>query len=194
MRALRWSLLPAAVALGLFAEWAALRRAPFEPAASTAEIRLAAADLAVGIILVAAGLTAWWRRPQSRIGLLLCLTGFAWFLGTFAGSGVARVRRPRRVLPHAQSRAPRAHTPVLPERATRTALRTRRRRSRVRALGRRLRGRDAGRRTRTRGSPGRGRRQDASFAPQAQTAARGARPSSHAPRWLRCSSRPRLRG
>ena len=87
MRTLRLSLLPAAVALGLFAEWAALRRAPFEPAASTAEIRLAVADLAVGIVLVAAGLTAWWRRPQSRTGLLLCLTGFTWFLGTFAGSG-----------------------------------------------------------------------------------------------------------
>ena len=87
MRTLRSSLLPTAVALGLFAEWAALRRAPFEPAASTAEIRLAAADLAVGIVLVAAGLTAWWRRPQSRTGLLLCLAGFTWFLGTFAGSG-----------------------------------------------------------------------------------------------------------
>jgi signal transduction histidine kinase len=87
VRALRWSLLPAAVALGLYAEWAALRRAPLEPPASAAELRLAAADLAVGLVVVGAGLTAWRRRPGSRTGLLLCLTGFAWFLGTFAGSG-----------------------------------------------------------------------------------------------------------
>lgn len=32
------------------------------------------------------GLLAWTRRPLSRIGLLLVASGFAWFLGNFAGA------------------------------------------------------------------------------------------------------------
>jgi signal transduction histidine kinase len=87
VRALRLSLLPAGVALGLFAEWAALRRTPLQEAASGAETRLAVADLVVGFVLVGCGLVAWSRRPQSRTGLLLALSGIAWFLGTFAASG-----------------------------------------------------------------------------------------------------------
>jgi signal transduction histidine kinase len=87
VRALRLSILPAGVALGLYAEWAALRRTPLQEAASGAEIRLAVADLVVGLVLVGCGLVAWSRRPESRTGLLLALSGFAWFLGTFAASG-----------------------------------------------------------------------------------------------------------
>jgi signal transduction histidine kinase len=84
---LRLSLLPACIALGLYAEWAALSRGPLEAAASGAEIRLAAADFVVGLVLVGCGLVAWTSRPETRTGLLLTAAGIAWFLGTFAGSG-----------------------------------------------------------------------------------------------------------
>jgi hypothetical protein len=87
VRALRLSLIPAAAALGVYAEWAALRRGPLQEAASGAEIRLAVADLVVGLVLVGCGLVAWSRRPESRTGLLLALSGITWFLGTFAASG-----------------------------------------------------------------------------------------------------------
>ena len=87
MRALRLSPLPAGVAFGLYAEWAALRRAPLQEAASGAEIRLAVADLVVGLVLIGCGVVAWSRRSESRTGLLLALSGIAWFLGTFAASG-----------------------------------------------------------------------------------------------------------
>jgi signal transduction histidine kinase len=86
-RLLRFGLFPAAVVLGIFAEWAALRRAPFEATASAADVRLAAADLVVGVVLVGSGVVAWDRRPESWAGRLLAATGFAWFLGTFSVSG-----------------------------------------------------------------------------------------------------------
>ena len=87
MRTVRLTLLPAGVALGLYAEWAALKRGPFEEAASAAEIRLAVADFVVGLILIGCGVVAWSRRPESRTGLLLTLSGLTWYLGTFAASG-----------------------------------------------------------------------------------------------------------
>lgn len=87
MRARRLSLLPAGIALGLCAEWAALRRGPLEAAVSRGDIRLAVADFVVGLVLVACGLVAWAWRPESRTGALLALAGFAWFLGSFAASG-----------------------------------------------------------------------------------------------------------
>ena len=88
-RLLRFGLFPAAVALGVFAEWAALRRGPFETPASSSDVRLAAADFVVGVVLVGCGVIAWDRRPASRTGALLAATGFAWFLGTFYASGWA---------------------------------------------------------------------------------------------------------
>jgi signal transduction histidine kinase len=87
VRTVRVSLLPGTIALGCYAEWASLRRAPVQAVVSGAEIRLAVADFVVGLVLVGGGLVAWTRRPESRTGLLLILTGVAWFLGTFAGSG-----------------------------------------------------------------------------------------------------------
>ncbi|MEU0095554.1 ATP-binding protein [Kribbella sp. NPDC006257] len=42
---------------------------------------LAAVDLAIGIVLLATGGAAWWRRADSRVGPLLVLTGVAWFAG-----------------------------------------------------------------------------------------------------------------
>lgn len=86
-RLLRLALLPAAVAFGLFAEWASLRRGPFEGAASSSDVRLAALDFVVGLVLVGCGVVVWDRRPESWIGALLAATGLSWFLGTFAASG-----------------------------------------------------------------------------------------------------------
>ena len=41
----------------------------------------AAADVATGLVLVAAALVAWVRQPQSRIGPLVGLTGVTWLAG-----------------------------------------------------------------------------------------------------------------
>ena len=46
----------------------------------------ALADLAAGWVLTGSGLIAWSRRPRSRVGPLMVLSGYAWFLGTLAGS------------------------------------------------------------------------------------------------------------
>jgi signal transduction histidine kinase len=67
------ALLPLGIAAGVAAELAA---AGGEWSARTA------ADLAVGIVLVACGTIASHRRSDSRSGALLSLAGFAWFLGT----------------------------------------------------------------------------------------------------------------
>ena len=48
----------------------------------------ALADLAAGWVLVGGGLIAWSRRPRSRVGPLIVISGFAWFLGTLAGSDI----------------------------------------------------------------------------------------------------------
>ena len=40
----------------------------------------------VGWSFVGTGLYAWWRRPDSRFGLLMTLIGFAWFLGPLIAS------------------------------------------------------------------------------------------------------------
>jgi signal transduction histidine kinase len=87
-RSFRFGLFPAAVVLGVFAEWAALRRG-FLESASSSEIRFAVLDFIVGVVLVGSGLIAWDRRPESWTGALLVATGFAWFLGTFELSGWA---------------------------------------------------------------------------------------------------------
>jgi signal transduction histidine kinase len=41
-------------------------------------------DLVTGWTLIACGLFAWSRRPESRSGALMAATGFAWFAGNFA--------------------------------------------------------------------------------------------------------------
>ena len=63
--------------LGLAAEWFVR---------SEQSLGMTLSDLAVGWAFIACGLIAWSRRPRSRVGMLLTVTGFAWFLGTFAGS------------------------------------------------------------------------------------------------------------
>jgi PAS domain S-box-containing protein len=46
----------------------------------------AALAISVGLAFVAAGLIAWVRRPDNRIGLLMTAVGFTWFLGALAES------------------------------------------------------------------------------------------------------------
>jgi len=62
-----------AIALGAGAEWSAWNGN--EPA-------LVAADFLVGCTLVACGVVARERRPESRVGALMLLSGGTWFLGT----------------------------------------------------------------------------------------------------------------
>ena len=73
---------PAGLVVGLGAEWLAR---------SGQSLAAAVADLAVGWTLIGCGLLLWSRRPLSRIGLFLTLTGFAWFLGTLASSRIEAV-------------------------------------------------------------------------------------------------------
>jgi signal transduction histidine kinase len=87
--ATRLLIFPAVAALGVYAEWAALRRAPLEPPATRHAVLLAVADLVAGLVLVACGVVAWLRRPESRTALLLTIAAVAWFLGTFSASGDA---------------------------------------------------------------------------------------------------------
>ena len=49
------------------------------------------AGLAVWGILgfVLAGVVAWWRRPESRFGILMVLAGTAWFLATLSSANLA---------------------------------------------------------------------------------------------------------
>ena len=73
MRPLRLALLPLGIAAGLAAEWASYDRG---------ELGLTIADLTVGWILIGCGFVAWERRPESRVGAIMSLAGFTWFLGT----------------------------------------------------------------------------------------------------------------
>ena len=73
MRPLRLALLTLGIAAGLVAEWASY---------DAGELGLTTADLAVGWILIGCGFVAWERRPESRVGAIMSLAGFTWFLGT----------------------------------------------------------------------------------------------------------------
>jgi signal transduction histidine kinase len=68
------ALFPIGVAFGVAAEWTSYDSAvgPF----------LTTADFAVGCLLIGCGVTAWSRRPESRVGALMNLAGLTWFLGT----------------------------------------------------------------------------------------------------------------
>jgi signal transduction histidine kinase len=74
MRAVRWSLLAAGVALGVAGEWALYgwddpgRWLP---------------DLAAGWSMLGCGLVAWSRWPRRLAGVLLTTVGVSWFAGNF---------------------------------------------------------------------------------------------------------------
>jgi signal transduction histidine kinase len=69
------------VALGLAA--LALVTATNQERDSTAWIVLA---LTLGWSFAGAGIFAWWRRPENRIGALMALVGFTWFLGALTSA------------------------------------------------------------------------------------------------------------
>jgi signal transduction histidine kinase len=85
VRPLRLALLPLGIAFGLVAEWAS---------SGTGERALDAADFAVGCVLVTCGVVAWERRSTSRVGPLMALGGFTWFLGTLAAPALYLHRGP----------------------------------------------------------------------------------------------------
>ena len=58
------------------------------------EPELAAADATVGLAFIGLGVVAWQRRPSSRSGLLMAVTGFAWFVGSFVDAAVFLHRGP----------------------------------------------------------------------------------------------------
>ncbi len=74
------ALLSAGFGLGLIAE-----RASYSWADTSAWLP----DLAAGLSLIACGVAATSRRPESRSGLLMTMTGFLWFAGNFSSSSVA---------------------------------------------------------------------------------------------------------
>ena len=85
MRTFRLLLWPAGVALGVAAElhyfgWG-------DPGGWLP-------DLAVGWTLIACGLVAWSRRPETRSGMLLAGTGFAWFAANFSDQALYLHRGP----------------------------------------------------------------------------------------------------
>jgi signal transduction histidine kinase len=43
----------------------------------------------IGLSFIGVGISAWWRRPLNRFGLLMTLVGYAWFLGGLAESNSA---------------------------------------------------------------------------------------------------------
>ena len=45
--------------------------------------------LTLGWAFAGAGIFAWWRRPENRIGPLMTLVGFLWFLGALSSSDAA---------------------------------------------------------------------------------------------------------
>ena len=82
MRWFRLLLWPAGAAVGIAAEWIFF---------GWDDPRHWVPDLVTGWTLIACGLVAWSRRPESRSGALMAATGFSWFLGNFATAGVAPV-------------------------------------------------------------------------------------------------------
>jgi hypothetical protein len=70
VRLLRYVLWPAGLAFGIAAEWADHVAGP----------ALSAADFLVGFALIALGLVAWGRRPETWMGPIMSVAGFAWFL------------------------------------------------------------------------------------------------------------------
>ncbi len=75
-RLFRLALLPVGISFGLTVEWAF-----YDDSLGAA---LTAADLLVGCTLIACGVVASDRRPESRVGALMVLAGLTWFLGNVA--------------------------------------------------------------------------------------------------------------
>ncbi len=68
---------------GVGAAWLAAHAQPTGPTAPDAAL-----TLVVGFSLLACGLASWHSRPENRIGLIMVLTGFAWFAAQLEESTV----------------------------------------------------------------------------------------------------------
>src|SRR5512133_2103418 len=79
MRLFRFALWPSGAALGILAEQIYF---------GLGDARHWVPDLVTGWSLIACGLIGWSRRPDSRSGVLMAATGFAWFAGNFATAGL----------------------------------------------------------------------------------------------------------
>jgi signal transduction histidine kinase len=77
-RSARVGLVAAGVA---FAAWAEINRL-----AAGWPLDWVVVDLVPGLAFLVAGAVAWARRPESRIGPVMIVTGFAWYSGTLAAS------------------------------------------------------------------------------------------------------------
>ena len=82
MRRIGPLLWPGAFALGFAAEWVAF---------GWSEPRQWIPDLVTGWALIGCGLIASARRPESRSGILMAVSGFTWFLGNFGAVHVDAV-------------------------------------------------------------------------------------------------------
>ena len=80
-RALCWALGVVGVAVAIAAAW-------------VARPEFVVLDTVTGLTLVCLGLTAWSLRSRSRTGVLMAVTGFAWFVGSFFGWAVYLHRGP----------------------------------------------------------------------------------------------------
>jgi signal transduction histidine kinase len=69
VRRFGYLLWPLGLVFGLAAEW-------------IGQPELPVLDALAGFALLFLGLLAWWRRSESRVGLLMAAAGFAWFLGS----------------------------------------------------------------------------------------------------------------
>jgi signal transduction histidine kinase len=85
MRRFSTLLWPAGLALGVAAE---------RTSYGWSDVRHWLPDLAVGWTFIACGLLASSRRPESRSGMLLALTGFTWFAGNFSDDVLFLYRGP----------------------------------------------------------------------------------------------------
>jgi signal transduction histidine kinase len=74
MKAKLWLVALAGLPVGVAAVWLAAHQAPGRPTEPGPVL-----TLLVGVSLVGCGLASWRARPENRVGLILVLTGFAWF-------------------------------------------------------------------------------------------------------------------
>ncbi len=76
MRAKLFLLVPAAIVAGTGATWLAAHAGANRPTEPGPYL-----TLLVGASLIVCGLTSWQARPENRLGMMMVLTGFAWFAG-----------------------------------------------------------------------------------------------------------------
>ena len=84
-RALRFAVLAAGLALGVFSLAVARRGAGYSFGGGS--VPAEAAGLIAGYALLAVGLIAWMRPRQARLGVILVAASFAWFLPDWNNPG-----------------------------------------------------------------------------------------------------------